>query len=201
VEPTPLYFTYPSPFCYLAWQRTRLRPERYANVRLSWTPILFRRLMALTGGAAGGSPPLQLKYAYADAERWAKAYGVPFANFDRSAPADQTAHKVHLLAQDAGGGWEARWLQAAFTAGRIEGRDLTDATVVQALARQAGVPGLARLGEPELDARLEANTQRAMRDGVCGVPFLRHGGEAYWGNDRLSWLEARLAGKPHPEAL
>lgn len=201
MEPSPLYFTYPSPFCYLAWQRMRLRPERYANVRLAWTPILFRRLMALTGGPAAGSPPLQLDYAYMDAERWAHAYGVPFAHFERKTPVDQTAHKVHLLAQDAGGDWEARWLKATFTAGRIEGHDVTDATFVQALARETGVPALGRLGEPELDARLEENTRAAQRDGVCGVPFVRHAGEAYWGNDRLAWLEARLAGKAHPEVL
>ncbi|HUR63352.1 MAG TPA: DsbA family protein [Candidatus Thermoplasmatota archaeon] len=195
----PAYFTYPSPFAYLAWHRVASHPERYAKLRLTWTPVLFRRLMALQGGPATGSPPLQLAYNYADADRWAAAYGIPLAHFERKVPADQTAHRLHLLAQDAGRDWEARWMKAVFTLGRVQGTDLTDGAAVRRLAEQVGLPGRERADAPELDARLEANTQQALRDGVCGVPFIRHAGQAYWGNDRLAWLEAHLAGKPHPE--
>jgi 2-hydroxychromene-2-carboxylate isomerase len=200
VDATPVYFTYPSPFCYLAWHRVTARPERYGKLRLRWTPVLFRRLMELQGsGNANGSPPLQLAYNYADADRWAAAYGIPLAHFERKVPTDQTAHKLHLLAQDAGKEWEARWLKAVFTLGRVQGVDLTDATAVGRLADQVGLPGRHQANAAELDARLEANTQQALRDGVCGVPFLRHAGQSYWGNDRLPWLEAHLAGRAHPE--
>jgi 2-hydroxychromene-2-carboxylate isomerase len=200
VDAAPAYFTYPSPFAYLAWHRVTSHPERYGKLRLAWTPVLFRRLMALQGGQAHGSPPLQLAYNYADADRWAAAYGIPLAHFERAMPTDQTAHKLHLLAQDAGGAWESRWMKAVFTLGRVRGVDLTDVAAVRRLADEVGLPGRGRVDEPELDARMEANTQQALRDGVCGVPFVRHGGQAYWGNDRLAWLEAHLAGQAHPEA-
>lgn len=200
MDATPVYFTYPSPFAYLAWHRIKTHPERYAKLRFQWTPVMFRRLMALQGsGMAHGSPPLQLAYSYADADRWAAAYGIPLAHFERRTPTDQTAHKLHLLAQDAGGDWEARWLKAVFVLGRVEGVDVTDSAAVRRLAGQVGLPGRGRVDDPELDARMEENTQRALRDGACGVPFIRHGGQAYWGNDRLPWLEAHLAGRPHPE--
>lgn len=198
MDVTPVYFTYPSPYCYLAWHRMTTHPERYAKLRLVWTPVLFRRLMALQGGPEGGSPPLQLAYNYADADRWAAAYGIPLAHFERRTPTDQTAHKMHLLAQDAGADWEQRWLKAVFTLGRVEGVDVTDGAAVRRLAAKVGLPGREAIDGPDLDARMEANTQQALRDRVCGVPFLNHQAQAYWGNDRLGWLEAHLAGRPHP---
>lgn len=195
-----MYFTYPSPFSYLAWHRIKAHPQRYGKVRLAWTPVLFRRLMALQDGPAGGSPPLQLAYNYADADRWAAAYGIPLAHFERRTPTDQTAHRMHLLAQDAGGTWERDWMKGVFTMGRMEGTDLTDGAAVRRLADQLGLPGRERVEEPDLDRRMEANTQQALRDGACGVPFIRHKGQAYWGNDRLAWFEAHLAGRQHPES-
>jgi 2-hydroxychromene-2-carboxylate isomerase len=200
VDPTPVYFTYPSPFCYLAWHRLTAHPGRYRSIRPVWTPILFRHLMEISGAPAGGSPPLQLKYNYDDADRWAAMYGVPLAHFERKTPVDQTAHKMHLLAQDAGKDWEARWMQAVFRFGRVEGHDLTDGATIRGLADRVGLPGRDGIDDPMLDGRLERNTQQAHRAGVCGVPFVVHAGQAYWGNDRLPWLEAHLAGKAHPEA-
>ena len=200
-EVLPLYFTYPSPFAYLAWHRITTHPERYRRVRMRWTPILFRRLMDLSGGPSGGSPPLQLEYNYADAERWARLYGVPFAAPHRADPTNQAAHKIHLLAQDAGDAWEARWMAAMHRFVRVDGHDPTDERALLDLGRGLGVPGVESIRDPRLDERLEANTQQALRDRVCGVPFVRWNGEAYWGNDRLVWLEAHLAGKAGPEGV
>lgn len=238
-ESVALYFTYASPFSYLAWHRiTKLRPQAYARLDIQWTPVVFRRMMALSGGEAGGSPPLQLEYNYADAQRWADAYGAPFAAPHRHHPADQTAHRIHLLAQDAGRDVEARWMAALHAHVRgtqahapgdrtTRGHDPSDHAAVLALAAKFGIPKadeLAREAETPagraaaaadglvwgaldagaaplhaaLDARLEANTQQALREGCCGVPFVRWNGQAYWGNDRLAWLEAALAGREAP---
>ncbi len=201
METVPVYFTYPQPSAYLAWHLVTRHPDRFPGIRFAWTPVLYRRLMALQGADAGGSPPLLLKYNYADAARWAEAYGIPFAAPHRRAPVDQTAHKVHLLAQRSGGGWEPRWMEAMHLAVRRDGMDPTDSDGVVALARRLGVPGLERLGEPALDAQLEENTQDALRDGACGVPFIRYHGEGFLGHESLGWLAARLAGAKAPIPL
>ena len=166
---------------------------------MAWTPVKFRALDQLNGGAGTGSNEVLLGYQVADARRWADAYGIPFVYNHRRNPADQTAHKVHLLAQDAGKEWEARWLGECYGAIRVHGLDYTIPEVTLDLARKVGIPGLDRLDDPNLDARLDANTRQAHKDGACGVPFLRWKGQAYWGNDRLAWLEAHLAGRPHPD--
>lgn len=199
--PVPIYFTYPQPTAYFAWHLLTRRTDAFPGLAVRWTPVLYRRLMALQGAEAGGSPPLLLKYNYADAARWAAAHGIPFAAPHRKAPVDQTAHKVHLLAQDAGPAMEARWMAAMHGAVRSRGIDPTDAAAVAALAAATGVPGLDRLGDASLDERLEANTQAALRDEACGVPFLRWEGEAFLGVEGLEWLSARLTDHAVPPRL
>lgn len=201
LDEVDVYFTYPQPTAYFAWHLLAKRPDAFPGLKVRWTPVLYRRLMALQGGDDRGSPPMALKYMYADAARWAKAHGIPFAAPHRHAPTDQTAHKIHLLAQDAGRGWEARWMEAMHLAVRRDGMDPTDAGKVRALAESLKVPGLAAIGDAALDAQLEANTQAALRDEACDVPFLRFGGESYRGIDGLEWLSARLTGAAQPPRL
>lgn len=200
MDGVPLYFTYPQPAAYFAWHLLTKRADQFPGLEVRWTPVLYRRLMALQGADDKGSPPLVLKYMYSDAARWAKAHAIPFAAPHRKTPVDQTAHKVHLLAQDAdarvAGDWEARWLEAMHLAVRRDGMDPTDAAAVQALARKLKVPGLDRLGDAALDARLEANTQAALRDEACDVPFLRLGEATFRGVDGLEWLAAHLQRSP-----
>lgn len=197
----PVWFTYPQPAAYFAWHITTRHPEAFPGVRFRWVPVLYRRLMALQGADDKGSPPLALKYMYADAARWATAHGIPFAAPHRAAPVDQTAHKVHLLAQDAGGKWEAAWMEAMHLAVRRDGMDPTDEAKVLDLARRTKVPGLERIGDPALDDRLEANTQAALAAEATTVPFCVFGGEAFAGIDGLEWLSARLQGLAMPPRL
>ena len=199
--PVALYFTYPQPAAYFAWHLATRRPEAFPGVRFRWVPVLYRRLMALQGADANGSPPLALRYMYADATRWADAHGIPFAAPHRHAPTDQTAHKVHLLAQDAGPDWEARWMESMHLAVRRDGMDPTDAAAVVDLALRLGVPGLDDVADRRLDERLEANTRAAFRDEASTVPFCRFGGEAFAGVDGLEWLSARLQGLAMPPRL
>ena len=197
----PVWFTYPQPAAYFAWHLATRRPEAFPGVRLRWEPVLYRRLMALQGADDRGSPPLALKYMYADAARWAAAHGIPFAAPHRAAPTDQAAHKVHLLARDAKGDWEARWMEAMHLAVRRDGMDPTDAAKVLDLARRTKVPGLERIADPGLDARLEANTQAALKAEATTVPFCTFDGEAFAGIDGLEWLSARLQGLAMPPRL
>lgn len=201
-----VYFTYPQPAAYFAWHLATRRPDAFPGVRFRWVPVLYRRLMALQGGDERGSPPLALKYMYADAARWAQAHGIPFAAPHRTAPTDQTAHKVHLLAQDADrsdpkAGWEARWMEAMHLATRRDGMDPTDAAKVRELAERFKVPGLDGLGDLGLDERLEDNTRAALQAGAHTVPFCVVQGEAFAGVDGFEWLSARLQGLAMPPRL
>ena len=55
----------------------------------------------------------------------------------------------------------------------------------------AGLPDLAET--PAVQARYDAATQRAIDAGVFGAPSYVIDGELFWGQDRLDFVERRLA--------
>ena len=57
-----------------------------------------------------------------------------------------------------------------------------------AAALRAGGPS-----DAELDALLEQYTQEAVQAGVFGAPSYVIDGEIFWGQDRLDFLQRRLA--------
>ena len=68
------------------------------------------------------------------------------------------------------------------------------ARLIIATQAAAGPPAalLAESEAPEVAARYEANTQRAIAAGVFGAPSFVVDGEIFWGQDRLDFLERRL---------
>jgi carboxymethylenebutenolidase len=52
---------------------------------------------------------------------------------------------------------------------------------------------LAESQAPEIQARYEANTQRAIDAGVFGAPSYVIDGEVFWGQDRLDFVQHRLS--------
>ena len=51
---------------------------------------------------------------------------------------------------------------------------------------------LALAGSDEAKARLKANTEAAIARGVFGAPTFFVGGEMFFGQDRLDWVEAAV---------
>lgn len=199
-----VYFTFSSSYSYLAWQRiARLHPERYAGARLTWAPIDFLRLRVRMGLPPTPPLPHELAYNRIDAARWAARYGVPFvANPPRRFGPTQDAVKAWLLAAAEGPQRAAAWMERCFLGYRAEGADLSDRAVLSGWAREVGLAGVPdRLDEPSLDAQLAANTDAAFAAGAPGVPYTVVDGEGFWGNDRLAWVEARLAGKAAPDGV
>ncbi len=200
------YFDYGSPYAYLAWQRIRAHPDRYANCEVLWKPISAGHIFKQDGSQPNVTLPNQAKYLHADIRRWAAAYGVPFAP-----PADGTpgampintikAGRLHLAADHQDPETEAKWMQAVFLAYFEQSRDISDDAVLDDLCAQVGLKGGSMLCMGEgLKRLLVANTQEAYAAGAPGVPYFILEDDAgrrepFWGNDRLPWIEAMLTGK------
>jgi carboxymethylenebutenolidase len=76
-----------------------------------------------------------------------------------------------------------------------EERDIADAATLAALLAEAGLPA-ALLDSARGDAaraRYDAHTQEAIAGGVFGAPSYVIEGEIFWGQDRLDFVERRLA--------
>jgi len=67
--------------------------------------------------------------------------------------------------------------------------------VLQKMLEETGLPAR-RLDDSQSQAvheRYEADSQRAIEAGVFGAPSYIYDGELFWGQDRLDFLERRLA--------
>jgi 2-hydroxychromene-2-carboxylate isomerase len=84
------------------------------------------------------------------------------------------------------------------------GRPLTDPDVLEKVTAAAGFDAQdleRRISRPEIKGRLRENTETAVGHGVFGVPTFLHGGQLYWGHDRLSHLADHLEGKGPDEVV
>ena len=201
------YFDYGSPYAYLAWQRVRAHPERYP-CEVLWKPVSAGHIFRQDGSQPNVTLQNQGRYLLADVRRWADAYGVPFfppaAGGPGAMPVNSIkADRLHLVADHAGPDVERDWMEAVFLAYFRDGRDISDDGVLASLCDDVGLEGGPDLCTGEGVKRLlVANTQEAYEAGAPGVPyFVLEDGErreVFWGNDRLAWVEARLAGTPPP---
>lgn len=77
-----------------------------------------------------------------------------------------------------------------------EERDTGDPAVLAGLVREVGLdaPALLALGsEPRWAERRAQDIEAALACGVFGAPSYVVGKEVFWGQDRLDFLERRLA--------
>jgi len=77
----------------------------------------------------------------------------------------------------------------------VEERNIADEATLSTLLRERELPAR-RLEDAHSQAvheRYESNTQRAIDAGVFGAPSYVIEGEIFWGQDRLDFVERRLA--------
>lgn len=200
-----IHFDYGSPYAYLAWQRLRRYPERYEGVDVEWVPVSAGHIFAQDGTRPNVTYPNQKRYLEHDVRRWADLYGVPFAPPADGEPGAMPvnaihAMRLHLLAVDEGKATD--WMEAAYLGSFRDGLDISDPGVLDRLASDVGLSrGSEAAQDAALKARLVANTKEAYAAGAPGVPYTVLDGEGFWGNDRLAWVEARLAKQEVPASL
>jgi len=88
------------------------------------------------------------------------------------------------------------FVDAVLRAMWVDGRNMGDPAVVGAVLREAGFDPeqmLALANDPAIKDDLKVATQEAVQRGVFGAPTFFVGGEMFWGQDRLDFLERRLA--------
>jgi 2-hydroxychromene-2-carboxylate isomerase len=196
-----VYFDYGSPYAYLAWQRImHVHPERYRGVDVQWIPASAGHLFKRDGSKSNVTMPNQKRHLLDDVTRWAEVYGVPFAPPPDGSPGEMPVYSVdalrlHFVVADQGADPARVWMDTVFHAYFRDGRDISDRAVLASLLDQAGLDAsVSDVERTEVKTRLVTTTDAAYRAGAPGVPFMVYEDEGYWGNDRLSWIEARITG-------
>ena len=212
-----LWFDFSCPYAYLASRRAP-HVARAAGVTLAYRPMLLGGVFRGTG--AGDGPmatlgPAKAAHNLRDMHRWAELFGAPF-----SVPAAHPMRTVRAL-RTLLGLPHSRWpaaIDAIYAAYWQRAEDITQAPVIAAALRGAGVPATEiadaqdRAESAAIEDELRARTDEAIALGVFGAPawVIRPGARSeserlhlgrddrepllLWGQDRLHWVDAVLAG-------
>ncbi|EKV29602.1 2-hydroxychromene-2-carboxylate isomerase [Caenispirillum salinarum AK4] len=190
------YLALNSPWSYLGSPRLQEIAARHgASVRVK--PVKLGEVFAKTGGTPLPQRPLERRnYRLLELERWSTHLGVPLVVQPRNFPSDETT-AAHLVIAAQEDGLDALGLATAL--GRQlweEDMSLADMDALRATALLAGVDADQLLGAhpvQDLDAIHTRNTEDALAAGVFGVPSYVVNGEVFWGQDRLDFLDRKLA--------
>ena len=179
-----------SPYSYLA--ATQLDGiERRTGARARLLPVTLGAIRKSLGREL--PPPAQLLYMSQDVTSWAQKYGVTMQI--PSVFPTKTIQSLRACVAAGQGGHGDQAMHALFAAYWAEGHDLADPAVIERALSAAGLDGKGLLAQTETQEAkdgLRKNTDLALSRGVFGVPTFFVGARAFWGNDRLEFVEQEL---------
>ena len=202
-----VFFDVTSPWTWLAVHNLVPLAQRL-GIEPVWRPILvgglFNTVNPAVYAARANPVPVKERYYAKDLQDWARLAGLTIRFPSPDHPVNAVLVMRCCLAMEARGKL-VPFAFAAFDALWAQWRDLTDPAVLGELIGAAGedpATVLAAAASPEIKDRLRANTDELIARGGFGSPTLFvHGGDMYFGNDRLPLVEAALLrGNPPPLA-
>ncbi len=204
------YYSLSSPWAYFAHPRLQEIVRRH-NARLWLKPYDFQAVVPKTGGVPLRTRPApRRRYHELELDRWRQYLGMPLNLRPRHYPEAVTDPDWNKYA-----GWMVIAAQdqkldvaplsfALLRALWAEERDISLPEVRQTVADELGLQG-ARLvaleGSERVQSLYRTYTAEALQLGVFGAPTFVVGGELYWGQDRLDFVDRALfrqqsAGQP-----
>ncbi|SED12980.1 2-hydroxychromene-2-carboxylate isomerase [Rhizobiales bacterium GAS191] len=185
-------FDYGSPASYLAYARVPGIAAR-TGATIRYQPILLGGVFKATGNHSPADIPAKRVWLDRDMKLFAERYGVPFVQ-NPFFPINTLLLMRGAVAADLQGRL-VPYSDAMFRAIWVEARNMQDPQIVGGLLAEAGFDPHAMLAateDPAVKARLREATDTAVRRGVFGAPTFFVGGELFWGQDRLDFVEAAL---------
>ena len=189
------YFDIGSPAAYLAWtQMPKLAADTGATVNP--IPFLLGGVFKATGNASPVTIPAKGKWLTGDLALWAQQYGLAPLNMPPVFPVNTLPFMRAAVAMQMKEPARFAPLVDALYGGMFrDGLNMTDLAIVGGVLAKAGFDPMAVMAltnEPEVKAKLIANTEEAVRRGAFGAPTFFVGEQLFWGQDRLSFVKAAL---------
>jgi 2-hydroxychromene-2-carboxylate isomerase len=197
-----------------------LHIDYYASLNSPWTHLGAARIeaMAAAHGAtmrifpvdfgtifpqSGGFPlpkraPQRQRYRMMELQRWRDQLGIPIKLEPKFFPSNelQAACCAIALRETQGDQPAIRLAHRVLKALWQEEKDPGDPATLSALIREIGQDPevlLPLAADPKWADRRKTDTQAALDRGVFGAPSFVIGDEIFWGQDRLMFVEKRLA--------
>jgi len=181
------FFSFRSPYSYLAGPRAFALGERFD------VEVVFRGVipMAMRGQSVPREKGL---HTLRDAKREANRLGMPFGRIHD--PIGDGAIRCLLVAEHAvDAGREREFVLEASRGIWAQAADVSSDAGLRPICERAGLSWrdcAAALDDPDLRARVDADTAALAQLGHWGVPVFVFAGELFWGQDRIEDLEIAL---------
>jgi carboxymethylenebutenolidase len=192
------YVSLMSPWTYLGSARIEAMAARHGATMTIW-PVDFSQVFPASGGLPlPKRAPQRQAYRMMELKRWRAHLGVPITLTPKFFPTNELAAALSVIAvRESGDGARAIRLAHAVLRGVWEEeKDVADPATLAGIVAGVGLDPAAvsaMAAAPAIAERREADTRRAIERGVFGAPSYVIDDEIFWGQDRLEFVERKLA--------
>jgi 2-hydroxychromene-2-carboxylate isomerase len=189
------FFDYISHNAYLAWHEAPALAARH-GLALTPVPVLFGAMLSHYRQVGPAELPVKSNWMLRNVLRKARRHGIPIAP-----PASHPFNPLLALRATCAVTDEVqlrRVVERLFRATWAQSRPMQEPDTVRELLRELELPADALLAAASAEPaklRLRENTDRALAQGVFGVPTFAARGELFWGFDDMEYLDLFLAGR------
>lgn len=190
------YFSPMSGYAYLGLGALRAMAERRCASIVHKPVDVVRLFAAVDTIAPAKQSPARMNWRRADMARWAKRRGLPLNVQPRHWPINASLASRAIIAAQASGLDASALAEAILSAIWARDLDISNAETLATLAGACGIDAqtlLAMADTPAAQAEFAANTDEAIALGVVGSPTYFVSGEMFFGQDRLDFVEEKLA--------
>jgi carboxymethylenebutenolidase len=197
-----------------------LHVDYYVSLNSPWTHLGAARIVAMTArhgatlrihpvdfgtifAASGGLPlpkraPQRQAYRLQELARWRDALGIPIHIQPRFFPAREQpgASAVIAVREEIGHAQAIALAHGILKALWEEERDTGDLATLEDIVGAVGLDPedvMEMAADPKWAERRAADSEAALARGVFGAPTYVIGDDIFWGQDRLDFVERRLA--------
>jgi carboxymethylenebutenolidase len=192
------YLSLNSPWAFLASRRFEAIAAKHKADVTIW-PVDFGSVFAVSGGAPlPKRAPQRQAYRMMELKRWRDHLGVKTTLEPKFFPANEVpAAKCVIALREQGRMADAiKLAHAVLAALWAEEKNTGDPVTLQAIIAGCGLDAAAvvKASEaPGVAEKREAYTKQAIERGVFGAPSFVIDGEIFWGQDRLDFVDRKLA--------
>ena len=192
------YVSLNSPWTYLGIKRFEAMTKKYGAEVTIW-PVDFGSVFAVSGGLPlPKRAPQRQAYRMMELKRWRDHLGVKTTLEPKFFPANEVpAAKCVIALREQGRMADAIKLAHAVLTGLwAEEKNTGDPATLKEIIAGCGLDAdavVAASEAPALADKREAYTKHAISQGVFGAPSFVIDGEIFWGQDRLDFVDRKLA--------
>jgi len=192
------FFDCSSPWTYLAFETYQVLQDRHPELETSYRPILVGGIFNTVNPSVyenrGNPVPVKQKYYVKDLQDWASYVGVTIGQPPVFPVNSVKAMRGAIYSQEQG--LLTTYVRAVFHRYWTQLEDISQDSILESIAIEVGLDSdkfFTALADQRYKDQLRQNTEELISRGGYGTPtFFLNETDMYFGNDRITLLEAKL---------